>query len=282
MGCRVAISPFLLLGLLYGANPPKPLSIQNITLSQYEDGPSAGASYHFTPGETIFFSFLVAGYRSVGDEDPKVALDYTIEARDPAKIPIVEPFTGQTEANLDIQDKNWMPKIRREISVPQSAVPGEYQILITLRDRVAVAQIHSQITFKVQARVVAPSDTLVIRDFHFYRGEDDKHPLNSAAYPAGASLWARFEITGYQFAEKNRFEVGYGLSVLRPNGEQMFRQPDAAVEKDQSFYPRRWIPAGLSLNLDKTLKPGQYTLVVLVSDKVGGKDVEIREPFSVE
>lgn len=264
------------------AAPAKPLAIQRVTLSQYEDGPAVPGDYRFVPGEAIFFSFQVSGYRAIGDEDPKVAIDYTIEAQDPAGIPIVEAYTGNLEATLDPEDKNWMPKVRRTISIPPSAPSGEYRILISLRDRVGVNRISGQAAFRVEGHAIEASETLAVRNFHFYRREEDAKPLTVAAYKAGDTIWARFEMTGYKLGEKNRFEVGYGLVLLRPNGDTMFRQEDAAAEKEESFYPRRWLPAALSLNLNKDVRPGVYTLVLMVSDKVGGQKTEARQTFSVE
>jgi hypothetical protein len=261
---------------------PKPLGIERIALSQFEDGPTVPAGYVFVPGEAIFFSFHVSGYKSVGDEGPRVSLAYTIEVQDPAGVPVIEAQSGNVDTNLDPEDRNWMPKVRLTIGIPPWAPSGEYRIQIGLRDRVAQTLARGQASFRVKGRDVEPSATLVVRSFQFYRGEEDRDPMAVAAYRPGDTLWARFDITGYKFGPKNAFEVGYGLAVLRPGGEALFRQPDAAVEKRESFYPRRYLPAAISLNLEKNMKPGQYTLVVLVSDKVGGQTVESKQVFTVE
>jgi len=261
---------------------PKPLAIQRMNLSQYEDGPIIPGGYQFVPGETIFFSFQVSGYKPVGDEEPRVSLAYTIESQDPAGIPIIEPASGVVEATLDAEDKNWMPKVRLTIGVPPYAPSGDYKISMILQDRVGQTQARAQTTFRVKGQTYEPSEKLVIRDLRFYRDEDSKQPLANAAYRPGDTMWARFYMTGYQLGPKNALEVGYGLALLRPGGETMFRQEDAALEKQESFYPRRFVPAGMSLNLDKDVKPGQYTLVLFVNDKVGGQKVEARATFSVE
>jgi hypothetical protein len=95
-------------------------------------------------------------------------------------------------------------------------------------------------------------------------------------------LWARFEITGYKFAEKNHYAVSYGLIVLKENGEQVFAQPDAAADSKESFYPQRYVPGALSLSLDPAVPAGSYTLVVTMRDEVGGQMAESRETFQVE
>jgi hypothetical protein len=268
-------------GAAYGATP-KALEIQRITLSESEDGPGVPRDYKFAPGDSAYFSFQVAGYRAVGDEDPRVSITYTIEARDSAGIPIMEPASGKVDTTLDMHDKNWMPKVRKTILIPPHALTGEYTIFVALTDRVGVTDTKAKTTFEVIGHAVELSDKLAVKSFHFYRNENEEKPLSIAAYRPGDTIWARFDITGFKTGEKNAFEVGYGLEVLRPNGEVMFKQADGAVEKEAPFYPKRYVPAGLSLNLDKDIKSGEYTMVVLVSDKTGAQTAEAREKFTVE
>lgn len=282
---RAAAFVVLCLGtevLAFSAAPPKPLSIQNVALSQYEDGPNLPASSFFVPGETIFFSFQVSGYRPTGEDDQRIQLSWQMDAKDPAGIPIVEPQTGKIAAGLSSEDKNWMPKVRQTIQVPPFAPPGTYRIGMLVKDEIAGAEIRKEVEFQVHGQVVEPSPALVVRNVHFYRGEEDKAPLAVAAYRPGDTVWLRFGIVGFKLGEQNRFDVGYGITVLRASGEALFEQVEAAVEKDQSFYPRRLVPAALSLNLTKDLRPGAYTVVLTADDKVGGQKAEARQTFTVE
>src|ERR1019366_1552863 len=113
------VVPILFAGALaFAAAPPKPLAIQNVTLSQYEDGPGIPASSHFLPGETIFLSFQVSGYRSTGEDEPSIKLSWSVEAKDPAGVPILEPQSGSIATGLAQEDKNWMPKVRQNILAP--------------------------------------------------------------------------------------------------------------------------------------------------------------------
>jgi hypothetical protein len=95
-------------------------------------------------------------------------------------------------------------------------------------------------------------------------------------------VWARFDITGYKLGPGNAFEVQYGLSVIRPDGQPGFSQPEAATLKDQSFYPRRFTPAALSLTLPANIVKGTHTIVLTVRDKIGNQTVESQQKFSVE
>jgi len=134
----------------------------------------------------------------------------------------------------------------------------------------------------VRGHDVAPSQTLAVRNFRFFRGENDDKPIQTAAYRPGDSLWARFDMTGYKIAEKNLFDIGYGLVVLRADGSVAYSQPEAATSKEAPFYPQRYQPGELSLNMPKDIAKGEYTIVLTVRDNVGQQTCETRETFSIE
>lgn len=268
--------------LLFGAAPPKPLALENITLSQYEDGPPVAGSSYYAAGETVFLSFQVSGYRATGEDDPAIKLSWRVEAKDPAGIPIAEPATGRLATTLAQEDKNWMPKVRATVQVPPFGPSGTYRFTMVLQDEIAKAEVRAEKDVTVHGRDVEPSPSLALRNVHFYRGEEDPKPIGAVAYRPGDTVWIRFDIVGFKLGEQNRFEVGYGIKVLRANGDTLFEQPEAAVDRNQSFYPQRYVPAALSLNLTKDLPAGQYTVMLTANDKVGDQKCESRQAFTVE
>jgi hypothetical protein len=261
---------------------PGPLAIQNIELSQYEDGPPVLLQDGFAAGETIFFSFQIANYRIPAEEGDKISLTYEIDAKDPVGIPVVTPTSGKVSTALDPEDKHWMPKVRWTIQLPPYAPPGTFHIAIRVKDLLAKTDAAQQVDFRVRAPEIPASDTLVIRNLAFYRSDTDEKALVSASYRPGDPVWIRFDMTGYKFGEKNHFDVGYGITVLRPDGQPSFSMPDAARENNESFYPRRRLPATFSLNLPKDIQTGQYTVIVTAQDKIGGETAEARSAFSIE
>lgn len=278
----VAVLALSCFTVLNAAAPPKPLSIQNAALSQYEDGPGVPASSFFVAGETVWVSFQVSGYRSTAEDEPAIKLSWRIEAADAAGVPVVEPLAGNIAAVLAREDKNWMPKARGTILIPPFAGSGKYHLKLYVKDEIANAEVHRDVEFAVHGREVLPAASLVLRDIGFYRGEEDKAALNPASYRPGDTVWIRFEIDGFKLGEQNRLEVGYGVTVARPNGDVLFQQPEAAVERDQTFYPRRYLPAGLRLDLTRDLLPGQYTVTIKADDKVGAQSTESAQTFTVE
>jgi hypothetical protein len=263
----------------FSAPAPKPLAIVNTTLHQYEDGPALASDYAFAPGETFFFSYLIEGYKA--SEDGTVHVRSRIEAVDPQGTPLMEPADKEIKVELAPEDKNWMPKVRQSVSIPPLTFPGQFRALITVRDELAGTETKTELPFRVAGKKVEPSDVLVVRDFRFLRDEDDRHPLQSALYSRGDALWARFEIVGYKFAEQNRIQVEYGLSVLGPTGKELYSEPRAAVEETSAFYPKRYLQGSLNLNLEKA-QPGDYTIVLTVRDGIGNQTFEERHGFRVQ
>ncbi len=275
----------LILACSFGLAGAEKLEIEKFALRQFEDGPGLAASHEFLPGETIYWSFRVRGYHvtktenEAGDQESRMKLGWTVRETDPQGVPIEKDRSGKVEARLFDQDKDWTPRAADSFVIPPFAPNGLYHATVAVKDDNGEAT--STLEFKVRGDKVEPSDTLIGRDLRFLRSESDTAPLRNPTYQAGDTLWVRFEITGYKFGEKNKFEVEYGLAILRANGETMFTQPVAANETNESFYPQHYVPGILSLGLNKDLPKGSYTMVITMRDKIGNQTWESRNPFQV-
>jgi hypothetical protein len=258
----------------------KQVVILKPTLHQYEDGPPVPGGYEFFTGDTVFLSFQVAGYSAT--EKDKIRLTYQIDAFDAGGVRLIQTAHGKVEAELAPQDKEWMPKVRYNVLVPPSADSGVYRLAIVVNDELNGSSAKQEVNFNVRGHYVEPSDQLVVRNFRFLRSEQATEPLAVAAYRPGDSVWARFDITGYRFGERNRFSVDYGLSVLRASGKVLYTEPKAAEEEHESFYPHRYVPGVLSLSLTPDLAKGEYTIVLTVRDNIGQQTNETRHTFQVE
>lgn len=280
---RVVLIGWSVLGALEALSADKKLSIEHAVVAQSEDGAPVPPDFHFAPGEVVFFSCQVASYTKRPKEDEnQIDLSYQIEARDPKGVPIIPVETGKVASNLTAEDKDWLPKIRHSVALPPLADSGQYRITVKVKDNFGNSEAEASVPFNLQSREVAPSGTLIVRNFRFLRTEEDRDPLQVAAYRPGDTVWARFDMTGYKIGDKNHFEVEYGLKVLRPTGEITYEQPHAAEEKNEGFYPQRYTPGVLSLNLPHDLKRGEYTIVLTVRDHIGHQTYETRQKFAVE
>ena len=276
---------FLFLAALLPAAPddsPK-LSIENASLQQSEDGVRISSGFAFTPGETVYFSCQIAGYQKIEKDDKNtIYLTWTIEVRDAKGILLVRPEEGKIVTPVAAEDRKWMPKARYFFSIPAFTDSGSFHVRFHARDENSKKEANAELTFAVEGQKVDPSDTLVIRNFRFLRKEDDTEALKVAAYRPGDTLLSRFDMTGYRLGEQNAFDIDYGLAILNSRGDEVYSKLPAADEKNQSFYPRRYTPGVISLDIPKDIPHGPYTLVVTVRDHQGNQTAEIRKQFTIE
>lgn len=259
------------------------LQIVNAGVRQIEDGPAV-AGVQFVPGETLYYSFQIANY-TVTQGDPlnrKVRFSYTMDVFDPKGVKLAETVESVLDTTVSKEDKEWKPKVRLEVLIPHFAPPGKYKVVTKLKDDLSLQTATAETFFEVMGRAVEPSTELIVRDFNFYRSENDQKPLKTAAYTAGDTLFARFDITGFRYGDRNSIEVTYDVAVENPDGKVIYTQPAAAVEKSFSFYPKAYVPGGLSLDLQPNMRKGQYTVVLTVHDVAGKQTFEDRHPFHVE
>ena len=257
--------------------------VERSAVQQIEDGPTVTLDYEFRPGETVYFTFRLAKFETIEDDDKqKLELAYRIEVSDADGTAVVEPQTGKIATQMLPEDRNWTPKGRWNFSLPDHAEDGKYKITLVAQDVIGKTETRTTAFFTVRNRRVERSETLVARAFGFYQSEESVKALDPAVYRAGELVWAKFDLTGFKLGEKNDVDVQYGLTVLEPSGKVSFAQPEAAREKFQSFYPKRWVPAVFNLTLPGNVTKGVYTLVLTIRDHVGKQDLELRREFKVE
>ena len=258
------------------------LKIEQGSLALSEDGTPVPPDSQFLPGELIFFSARVSGFARQGEEPPKMFVSYQLETRDAKGVLLLPVETGKIANELSPEDKQWRPKIRATLALPPLAGSGRCTLALHVKDELNQAEANFTMPFDIKGREVAPSETLIVRNFRFLRGEEDREPLQTPAYRPGDALWARFDMTGYKLGEKNAYDIDYGLTVYRPSGGVALQEPHAAADKNESFYPQPYTPGILNFNIPKDMAKGRYRLVLTVHDNLGGQAYEAREEFSVE
>jgi len=280
MNAPIRVLLIVLTLALSAATPPKSFKIIDAGIHQAEDGPLVEKGATFVPGEVIFFSCRLDGYQASAAH--KVAIQYEFSAVDPSGVPVVEPAKGKIDTELALEDKEWKPKIRQSVLVPPLAESGIYKMRISAKDEVSGAVASTEAAFEVHGHAVEPSTTLVVRNFRFYRSEDDAEPLKLAAYRPGDTIWARFDITGYQLGAGNQRDVAYILSVSGPGGRVLLAPHEPTVDKGSSFYPMKYVPCVISLNLQPNIRPDEYTITVTALDRIGNQTYELKQTFRVE
>ncbi len=260
------------------------LTIENAVVRTFDEGPIAASDYRFRAGDTVYFSFQISGYRTESVEYAvnKVHLSWTIAVQDGKGVPLEKSTEGTIDTTVTPEDRNWKPIERRNIMLPPIVPQGRFHIVLEVRDELAKTSQKADIPFLLAGYSAPPNTPLGARNFRFYRTSEEKDPLEVAAYTPGDTLWARFEIVGYQLGEGNRYSVEYGLKVLKADGSVALEQPNAAQADGTPFYPQRMVPGVLSLNIPRDLAKSNYTILVTVTDQLSGRSAEARQSFSVE
>jgi len=283
MESGVAMRPNPILLLAFASSllaAPPPLALVRPIISDSEGGAAFPKGTEYVTGETLYFSCRISGYRQT--EEEKIHLAYSVEVVDAMGVALVEPVQREINDEVTPQDKDWMPKIETEIAIPTLIGAGTYRIVVKAQDLIAKANTDLTVPFQVRARRVDPSDTLTVRNFGFLRSEEDAQPLEKAAYRAGDTVWARFDITGFRYGPKNKVDVGYVVSILDGAGKVLWTQPEATTEQSESFYPKRYISGSMSINIQKNTQPGTYAIGVQVKDAVGTQTYETKQTFTIE
>ncbi len=253
------------------------LQVVKPVISQSDGGEPDAPGFEHIAGETLYFSCRIDGFTK--DQSNKVHVAYSVQAFDPRGIALDEIYKNEVFDEVLPQDKDWQPKVETELAIPPLVAAGEYKIVVKAEDLLAKTSTELAVPFRIRGAKMEPSSTLVIRNFGFYRGEDEAQALAKPLYRNGNQMWARFDITGYKYGPNNKVDVSYVVSIM--GGERVLKTFDPAAEQSESFYPKPWIPASLGVPLN-TVQPAEYTLVVRVKDAVGNQTAEIRRTFTVQ
>ena len=256
------------------------LEIVKPILSQMDGGTPEPPGFQYTPGETIYFTCRVADFSKT--EDNRMHVAYSVQAFDPKGVPLDELYKNEIKVEVTENDKEWMPKISTVISVPPLVASGTYKVVVKAEDQLAKTVTELSVPFQVRGHAIEPSETLVVRNFHFYRAEDDAQPMAKSVYKPGDGVWAKFDVTGFQYGPKNKIDVAYVTSVIAPSGKVLWTQPEPAAERTESFYPKRYVSASMGITLQNNILPGEYAIAVQVKDAVGMQSFEQKYTFTVE
>jgi hypothetical protein len=212
-----------------------------------------------------------------------VRLAYSVQAFDVRGVAVAEITKDNLNAEVAPQDKEWLPKVDANITLPSLLFSGQYKIIAKVEDLVAKTSTELTVPFTVRSHDdVQPSDSLAVSAFRFLRNEDDNHAAERAAYRPGDHLWAKFAIVGFHSGSGNKVDVSYVTSILGPDGKTLWSQPQPESEQEDSFYPIPYIQAEMGIEIQPKIKPGQYQLMVQAKDAIGNQSCEIKQAFTIE
>ena len=188
----------------------------------------------------------------------------------------------RSRPSLRSRTRSGNPRSAKPCWFPRWQNPA-YKILFSAKDELSGATALAEIAFEVRGHAVERSDSLVVRNFRFYRsGDDDAAPLKLAAYRPGDTVWARFDIIGYKLQANNQRDVAYTLAVSGPGGRVLLAPRQPTVDKGSSFYPMKYLPCVISLTLQPDIRPQEYTITIVAEDRIGNQTHESKQTFRVE
>jgi hypothetical protein len=257
-----------------------PLAIVQPAISIMEGGVPDSPRADHVPGETVYFSCRIVNY--IRSADDKVRLSYTVQALDPAGVPLAEASHDNIQAEVAAQDKDWRPRIETEITIPPLAPSGVYKIAVKVDDLVAKTSAQLDVPLRVRGHPIQIGAALSVQNIRLFRGENDTEPVSKPAYRPGDVVWAKFDIAGFKYGPGNKVDISYVTALVAASGAVLWKQTEPAVERSESFYPKHYIPADFGLNLDKNIRPGEYAIAIAVKDDIGNQTCEVRQTFTVE
>ncbi len=261
------------------------LAIVEAGIERSEDAPFVSAGYQFFPGDYVYFVFQIADFAINSDERNEVrtiSLSYEITPEDSSGTALCPASSGKIETELSPQDKNWMPKRRVSFLIPSFVAAGEFHVHAAVKDLIGKTETSRDFPFHIGGVQIQPSSTVAIENFHFFRNENDREPLEVPAYRPGDTVYARFDMAGYKLGPQNEYHLAYGLTVLGPDGKPFIQQPAAAELQTDSFYPAQFVPGVLKLTTPPDATRGEYVVVLTVRDLVGNQSRESKQAFSIE
>jgi hypothetical protein len=271
-------------GKVYAGEPA--LAILDAGPESSEDAPFVSNDYRFYPGDYLYFRFHVTGFAIQTDEKTevrKISLTYEITPQDANGVPLTAAVSGDIKDELNPEDKNWTPKRRASFLLPSFVASGQFRIHLLVKDLIGKTETERNFPFRMGGVTIIPSPSVTVENFRFFRKEDDQESLDVPAYAPGDTVYARFDMAGYQTSTPdNQYHLTYGLTVFGPDGKPFVDQPNAAELSTGGFYPAQFVPGNINLTTTRTSAKGGYVIVLTVHDLVANRTYQTKRSFTLE
>jgi hypothetical protein len=256
------------------------LAIEEATVSDFAGGMGLPDGYEFTAGQKAHLLARVRGFKL--NEQRHISLEFTVEAVDCNGVRLAPPVSGTVQRRVSERVQDFAPFIQAPVDVPAVPRAGMHAFHVRVTDKVAGQQASLEVPFAVASSFDDPADTLTIERFRFHESEYAEKPLaGEAAFRRGDSVWGRFLLTGFRMEANNRYDLQYSVLLKNVAGRTVFKETKAAAESKESFYPKSHVDGVISVALERSIRPGKYTLVIAATDGIGKQQATAEFAFRV-
>lgn len=254
------------------------------SFARYEGGAPMPQPITFLPGDQVVFRAKVSGFRAaeVGFQEFRVNLTYEVSATDSRGLVIGKTRKGEVKEPIHKEDKEWLPTLQYTFLIPEMAEFGAVRIHLRVHDEVSQQNAVFEESVQVNGKRLPALESVSVINFGFYRSEGDSSPLPAGVYRPGNTLWAKFDLAGFQIEEQNHFYAECDVQVRDAAGKLLFEQPQAISKDAKPEYPQRYLPGTFSLEIRPGTPKGQYAITVIAHDRLSGRSSEIVFPFSID
>jgi hypothetical protein len=262
-----------------------PLAIIDGGVERSEDAPYVPADFEFLPGDYLFFTFHISGFKIKANQTGEIrtlSLQYRITPQDLNGVALAGPVDGTISDEINKEDKTWTPKRRANFLLPSFVASGDYRVHVVVKDIYAGTEVSRDYRFKMGGTQIPPTSGIRADQFAFLRTADEAKPLDVPAYSPGDTVFARFLMVGFKTDQDNKYRLAYGIKVTRPDGKTFLDEPKAAQIAANSFYPAQFMPGDIQVTTPRDAMHGRYQMTVTVRDLIANQDFTFRETFSIE
>jgi hypothetical protein len=281
----IFLSLLILPAAIWSHEADNSLAVIDAGVQRAEDAPYVPKDFQFLPGEYVYFTFHISGFATRLNEKAEtrtLALEYELTPQDAKHVPLTDPVKGSITDDLGKEDKNWIPKRRASFLLPSFVAAGTYSVHVVVKDLIARTETSHDYPFQMGGVHIGDASSLHAESFEFLRHQDDSTALELPAYAPGDTVWARFQMIGFQYEAGNKYKLSYGLKILRPDGKPFLDDPNAAQISSDSFYPAPYVPGDLQITTPKNAARGTYQLTLTVRDDVGHQSFDLKRTFTIE
>ncbi|MBI4442104.1 MAG: hypothetical protein HY649_01870, partial [Acidobacteria bacterium] len=163
------------------------------------------------------------------------------------------------------------------VSIPSYAPAGDYQIHLQVRDLLDEQESNTSATFRVVGEQLRAAPTLEVQGVEYALAEAGPW-FRQRYFALREPVHVRYRVGGFAVSPDKEIWVEQDWQVLDENQLVIVNQENAVVEKQQRFYPPRFLATRFQVRLDDP-KPGPYTLRITVRDRIAQQSISLDSTF---